>query len=100
MSRKAFFTWLAAAFGVARAQAPAGTPGIVTTREHVLKPRLFIEERELEWFSGKARNNQCPVCGTLAPAFHRTSTTRIGDQVLTRCLRCNAGFWQDSEVVK
>ena len=41
-----------------------------------------------------ALNNQCPVCGTMAKPYHDYKT---GSMNLTRCLRCNAAFWQDSK---
>ena len=67
-----------------------------------------------------ALNNQCPVCGAMAPPYHSrppcgtffdkrgnlksyTAHVICGDDYktgpvnLTRCPRCNAAFWQDSE---
>lgn len=59
----------------------------------------------------KPANDQCPVCGTMAPArkdqtvrdkFGAPVTIRLpegGGEVLcwiTRCTHCNAAFWQDS----
>jgi hypothetical protein len=62
----------------------------------------------------KPLNNQCPVCGTMAPAridqkvrdaSGMPLTIRIpgGGEVqrwVARCAHCNAAFWQDAEVVK
>jgi hypothetical protein len=54
-----------------------------------------------------ARANQCPVCGTMAEPFkaqqqgHAVVTFKPGGpskvEQVTRCLRCNAAFWQDGE---
>ena len=69
--------------------------------------------------SGKhkpALNNQCPVCGTMAKPYSGKrayelpfcegaqqfppppgACDELPRQRITRCLRCTAAFWQDSE---
>lgn len=56
------------------------------------KARLMIHGVEVEWFAGKARNGQWPVCGTMAEPYKPPS--RITP---TRCKRCNCEFGQDAE---
>ena len=72
-----------------------------------------------EWQGGKALNNQCPVCGKMAPPAKKKKegtyvcsvvvNAKEGGEtgefecpigVLARCSRCNAAFWQDAEVIK
>jgi len=44
------------------------------------------------------KNNQCPVCGTMADPYVRPSGTSLGITFnLIRCKRCNAAFFQDAE---
>lgn len=84
--------------------------------------KFFVQGRELTWFSGKAMNNQCPICGSMAPPVYkwrdysatRKNCTPVLDQAvvicdapplleseqLTRCRRCNCAFWQDAEEPK
>jgi hypothetical protein len=72
-----------------------------------------IVENHLWTGQNKAKlNNQCPVCGTMAPVYKPdrrwcadyaglTPNTNApgcdGNQNLTRCAHCNAAFWQDAE---
>jgi hypothetical protein len=42
--------------------------------------------------SNPALNNQCPVCGTMAPQ----AKWQPEPWKLARCSRCNAAFWQDT----
>jgi hypothetical protein len=71
------------------------------------------------WEAYRPNNNQCPVCGTMAPRYHPTIHKHDGYQPvpgvpyvveeingrdelvagatqITRCARCNAAFWQDA----
>lgn len=53
----------------------------------------------------KPVNNQCPVCGTMAPTAEKYyGRTVLGNeemfhrrQVEGGCARCGAAFWQDAE---
>lgn len=85
----------------------------------VTLPMELIEEQKTpwpiknydnpEWYTkGKALNNQCPTCGTMAEAIlgndrhvvfngDRPGTLLASDMQLHRCLRCNAAFWADSK---
>ena len=75
----------------------------------------------IRWRDGKAKNNQCPVCGTMAIPYKRNPpcgtyydkgvlhsynqgvycgpeyTAKTEASNLVRCKRCNAAFWQDAE---
>jgi hypothetical protein len=68
----------------------------------------------LGWKAGKALNNQCPVCGTMAEPFpsdrvgcgyttggipsliHYDMGGYVGR--ITACEHCRAAFWQQAEV--
>lgn len=96
-NRRSMFSFVAAALGAAavttNAKASTGEPA---------------------WQTGNAVNNQCPVCGFLNPAmiakasgepttgvrtFVRMKSKDVSQkgqtENLTRCLRCNAAFFQD-----
>ena len=59
----------------------------------------------------KPVNGECPVCGTMAPAYF-PQTGRVltvippinvpaePDSRIVRCSHCNDAFWQDAEGVK
>lgn len=63
------------------------------------------------WRDGKALPNQCPTCGTMAKSVSfddidhlvcvadhgSVPCARTVTSQLTRCLRCNAAFWQDAQ---
>lgn len=79
-------------------------------------------EDDRKWKNGKPLNNQCPVCGTMAEAFHAENDcleyagppVQTGDVLsltcskrsthpanrMLRCSRCNNCFWQDAEAEK
>lgn len=95
MKRMGFLTGLLGYIGVASAQKWA-TP--IIDENHFLTGRT------------KAKlNGQCPVCGTIAPAFHGDEAIRryvakhpelmVGrspiQQNLERCSRCDNAFYQD-----
>lgn len=115
-TRWGFLTGLLGVVGVARAQdycaggdPPPNQPGCKPVGGMMNRNAgvpTYIEARPA-WKDGKTRNNQCPVCGTMAremsnkitvhlsadgTAFVGTPSTRI-----VRCHRCNAAFWQDTE---
>lgn len=56
---------------------------------------------------GKAQNNQCPVCGAMAPPWRPPNSTMCESQLeigvcammlhLTMCTHCRAAFWQAAE---
>ena len=63
--------------------------------------RFVLDGVELKWFHDKKPlNNQCPVCGTMADAYHSEGSPVAlryeAHQNLIRCARCNAAFWQDA----
>ena len=110
MKRSTFLMSVFGFLGIARAQQWKGDGSLEADAPLRLKP-------------GKALNNQCPVCGTMAKPYKANppcgtffdkqgnlksynSQVICGDDYktspenLTRCLRCNAAFWQDSEVKK
>ena len=72
--------------------------------------RLIMDGVELRWFHDrKPLNNQCPVCGTMAPAYINKFRCCPGgacypedppcQQInLIRCTRCSAAFWQDETI--
>lgn len=60
----------------------------------------------MNWTESKPRNNECPVCGTMATAYRRVFAEgskpwrKITDDPadrMTRCYHCNVVFWQDAE---
>ena len=81
-------------------------------------PSQIVPDRYLRWMSGKALNNQCPVCGTIAAALPALPDILTNDgracngpsveggvclnggvvylHKLVRCLRCNNAFFQDA----
>lgn len=71
-------------------------------------PVLTCAEKKESEESLKVPNNQCPVCGTMAPSYRSdtclVSTAKmVYEEVpcnlsqITRCRVCNAAFWQDAE---
>ena len=108
MKRSAFLTSLLGVLGIGQAQQWKETVGTVS------------EDGSYKVSHGTALNNQCPVCGTMAKPYsgkraysepwcegsgHQFPPTKemlaqcedLPRQRITRCLRCSAGFWQDSE---
>lgn len=63
------------------------------------------------WDKRKPKNNECPVCGTMAEPFHKPrywdnypsgfvetgADGRSRPVDVTRCKHCNAAFWRDAE---
>ena len=114
MKRSAFLASFLGVLGISQAQQwkggnASGTPDSAMLPDgSVMLPNGTVVSRHFK--PGKALNNQCPVCGTMAKPYRAatggmtlTGTVRIdppGDMPrlnLARCLRCSAAFWQDSE---
>lgn len=96
-NRRSIFSFVAAAIGAAAVSSNANATASAPM-----------------WQTGNAVNNQCPVCGFMNPAMiiksagHPVSGTRTFVRMnskdvapqghvenLTRCVRCNAAFFQD-----
>ena len=113
MKRSAFLVLIFGFLGVSRAQQEEGI-GITYN-----PPQWTIPLGN----GHKPHNNQCPVCGTMAKPYSGkrayTEPWCIGSghqfpptkemmaecedpprQRITRCLRCNAAFWQDAYTLK
>lgn len=77
------------------------TPGRIDNF-HVSQWRVMNPWPENE----KPVNNECPVCGTMAPKYSKAETLarflatapECSEKFrsLARCIRCNAAFWQDA----
>lgn len=111
MNRRSWMKWIPAALlpMVAKAQdalrevPPGGTALIQAARRD--GATLMVPE----WVYGKARNNECPSCGTMAAPYSNPDKGGMacvglnGDMpcgppsIITRCNRCNAAFWQDDK---
>jgi len=79
---------------------------VVDGQEEKISPKELLEALRPH----KPVNNECPVCGTMAPPYHDPGPcliadmtclthgpSRIGMENLIRCKNCNAAFWQVSE---
>lgn len=83
-------------------------------------PVLTCAEKKDSEESLKVPNNQCPVCGTVAPSYRsdtcvmsaEATAIAVGENAkltykevpcnqsqIVRCKICNAAFWQDAEEV-
>ena len=109
ITRKKFWLALFSGLGIARAQ-ESELAGVVESR-----PILPSLPTAIAWHSGKALNNQCPVCGTMAepyvmqnaghliPCAHPKPGQfcvapvpgKVPESRTVRCQRCNARFDQD-----
>ncbi len=124
MNRKTFFASIFGALGVGRAQGLATPATPAKGKILVWQPSDHPEQTcfmdsdgkkdcrvmgaghgAADWESGKALNNQCPTCRTMADSFHNPPLCAgmkgpvpcSPDERVTRCKRCNAAFWQDAE---
>ncbi len=116
MKRSKFIAAIFGAFGVARAQQTGSRLPETTTGNHLSVTTCAIPP---QWNDRcpAILNNQCPVCGTMAEPLPKLQKIAVGNckatadpgvvacedifenpySSLTRCKRCNAAFWQDSE---
>ena len=106
MNRRNIITWITGALGIGTAQ-----------RLSTLTPEQMAEEARwkgkcvgmgykpvdcfpIGWQNGKAKNGQCPVCGTMAKPIGRIGGPYLENGWNTwqaRCAHCNAAFYQDAE---
>lgn len=110
MTRNKFFATILGTAGIVKSQqwkqCTSGIPGTTAYVTPNPDSACWVQYKKSE----PALNNQCPVCGTMAVAFHaprRMDQSALGtdgnpgivvyDHRLTRCERCNSAFWQDSE---
>ena len=92
------FSFLAALFGfgaAAKAQVPQSSE--------------MVSGMGTAWDTRKPKNNQCPVCGTMAKAYHKSAAGRCCGNTticfpedppctdIVRCARCNCIFGRDAE---
>jgi hypothetical protein len=114
MNRRKIFAWIVGALGMGTASAqtlklPTEGGGCFDGRKRIPCPILP------SWQTGKAKNNQCPVCGTMAEPLKKSQWVKqhenvgwvLGSrplteadaptQVLTRCAKCSSAFYCDSE---
>lgn len=103
INRSAFLAGLAGLLGIARAQTLTvqglGSKRIKYDVYSLTDPKPD-EIRPPEWYFGKALNNQCAVCGTMAEPDKkiRVFEGRLAEWLgPTRCKHCNAAFFQDAE---
>jgi hypothetical protein len=97
MNRSAFIAALLGAVGIGKAQ---------QWKRCGLEETEFATGRQVRCDEPfPAKNNQCPVCGTMAEPYRRDGDGNVisgwvGSIALsinlTRCKRCNAAFWQDA----
>lgn len=131
MNRRKIFAWIAGLFGAGMAKAQV-LRSVYQLSEHAVKGDKYQDTVDgklwefngkewrpanvprapfLDWKRGKAKNNQCPVCGTIAEPY-KADTRFCGDynigqqeyalgmsgcdpkHIVTRCMKCNAAFWQ------
>lgn len=118
MTRKSFFAAIAGFLGVAEAQQHPLTDSTGSNQSQQIFDTAVYSPPQWKfplerWANPK--NNQCPVCGTMADAY-KPDTRFCGDYLggqpatgmglmgcepmasITRCKRCNAAFWQDAVV--
>lgn len=103
------FRFLAAlfGFGVAKAQTKPYAVINATSVSAIQMPGGM-----LQWFTGTPLNNQCPLCGTMAPVFlpiNANLPIYIGGygmvfpksaavaKNLAQCAKCSNAFWQAAQ---
>jgi hypothetical protein len=127
MTRNRFFAALAGIVGLGAAKGQTASPlnrctgvDMVSGKTKDIKcpESPIVPVDRLGWPDGKATNNQCPVCGTMAKQLiaqrwptqdgyrsimNGAAVERINPreelipaQSITRCGRCNCAFWQDA----
>ena len=104
------FRFLAALFGFGASAQIVQTEG--TTESKILKWYLSSGNSNVALYVGadnnaflgksKPKNNQCPVCGTMAEPVmkERLSSSEATVYKWVNCIRCehcNTAFWQDAE---
>src|ERR1035438_58929 len=123
LKRRGWLVGLLGIFGIAKAQTNTHTSITLTCSPEEMEwcKQMLGEQKAKEvaidalkslpaWHIGKPRNNQCPVCGTMAPNLGHDSaideifkrrpdlaSRYVGRKQANtaRCYRCNAAFWQD-----